>query len=203
MSHREPRSDGADRARRRPAIAIALALAAAGAAWPGCAGSLNTSTRVGGAVTLGTLAPPDAVLHPRESYPPPPGPSLRGISRANWSEQVFLVPVDGAEHYAASSVHPRCTDQNLRQGAGFPTEHSTLESTTPASAFQQTLEAIAEPFYCGLDIVMALPRAVFDPPWTVQRSPRRALERAPAYDRPPVVPIDSIPSAADPEAPRP
>lgn len=145
----------------------------------GCQGPRNDGLTIGRSVEISTLAPTERVSLPRTDYDEHPTPSLRGVSRANWEPTAFTVPVDGVEHYAAFGVHPDFTDRTARQGGGHPTEQSALELSDEAGAGQQALEALAAPFYSGLDILMAVPRWVFHPPWTVMRSPRDAYERAP------------------------
>lgn len=145
----------------------------------GCAGSLNEEMTIGHSVELSTLTPDDRLPKPRANYEQTPPPSLIGISRDNWAPISFNVPVESVDHYATSSVQATFNDDNLRQSGAYPTEASVLEQTSGHGVAMQTLEGVASPFYSALDILMAFPRGIVEPPWAVQHSPRTGIQRTP------------------------
>jgi hypothetical protein len=170
---------------------LLLAMAVLPLAWLGaCAGPLNHESSIGQpndpehGVELGTINPDaprpyaDQGLYDESPWKRPAG-SLTGIDRDNWSEQTFLVPVDGTSHQPTYSVHPDYANELARERGLYPDETTCLDLRSDHSNELQALEAVAAPVYSGLDIVLWIPRAVLVPPWSTVQSPGAAYERRP------------------------
>ena len=162
------------------ALAVLLAGGLAGGLLAGCDYSLNTDLTVGGELVPPALVPmpalPDAGTLPAVSPAPPS--SVVAVTRDNWADTEFIVPIAWVEHRAVTGVHPRFTSPAVR-GVTYPTEATVLNGDLEERVAQQALEGIAAPVYSGLDLLMAIPRMFVAYPWEEMRSPREAYERAP------------------------
>jgi hypothetical protein len=156
-----------------------------------CAGPLNHESSIGEpgdpqrGVELGSINPEaqrestQGGLYDGSPWRHDGSGSLKGIDRDNWTEQAFLVPTDGTSHQPTYSVHPDYSNGLARERGLYPDQTTCLDLRSDTSHRDQALEAVAAPFYSGLDIVMWLPRAAMTPPWATVQSPGTAYERSP------------------------
>jgi len=153
-----------------------------------CAGPLNHESSIGdpenGGVELGTINPdvprPHAQggLYDGSPWNRPAG-SLTGIDRDNWAQQDFVVPIDGTSHQPTYSVHPDFANGLARERGLYPDTTTCLDLRGDNTHELQAFEAIAAPFYSGLDIALWIPRALLAPPGSTVQSPSTAYERSP------------------------
>ncbi|MBX3357749.1 MAG: hypothetical protein KF745_04905 [Phycisphaeraceae bacterium] len=147
-----------------------------------CVDNQNNDLTIGSAPDRVTLPALETRANLASAQPPideAPPPSVVGVMRDNWQRVTFKVPIEYVSHQATSATNPTYTDENARQLGQYPTEASCVERPTSRSYGDEAWEGLAAPFYCGLDVVMALPRMFVAPPWTLQRSPGTAYERRP------------------------
>ena len=179
-----------------------------------CAGPLNHESSVGdpehGGYELGSINP-DATrqfaqggLYDGSPWDRPAG-SITGIERDNWGQQDFTVPVDGTSHQPTYSVHPDYANELARERGLYPDTMTCLDLRGENTNGRQALEAVAAPFYSGLDMVLWIPRAFLAPPGSTVQSPGVAYERAPRLSetwvttRPPATQPDVVEPAPTPE----
>ncbi len=105
--------------------------------------------------------------------------SLTGIDRDNWAQQDFLVPIDGTSHQPTYSVHQDFAHELPRERGLYPDATTALDLRGEETGELQALEALAAPFYCGLDMVLWIPRAILVPPGSTLQSPGAFHERTP------------------------
>lgn len=111
--------------------------------------------------------------------PPKPEPSVVSVSRENWEVLAYPIPSDRVEHQPIYTWNPHETTEPARNVGKFPTALSALELSAPTSEDMQILEAVEAPLVALSDIVLFLPRAVFDRPWQTTRTGLMPYRRAP------------------------
>lgn len=160
-------------------ISTAITIAGAGALLTGCQG-LNRSPQPGPHVLMDTLRP-TADFYERVDKPlEHSGASLAGLSRDNWADTTFYVPVSGIEHKPTYTTDkPRRTDSTARQRGEYPSQRTVVEGSTEDSSGDQAVEALLAPVRAGFDIVMMIPKMVVTPPDRTVSSPRVGYERRP------------------------
>lgn len=153
-----------------------------------CAGPLNHESSVGdpaqGGYTLGSIeqdmSAPYLQRGLREGSPwAMQERSIQGIERGNWAEQDFNVPIDGTSHQPTYSVHPDYANALARERGLYPDAMTCLDLRGENTNKMQALEAVAAPFYSGLDIALWIPRALLVHPGSTVQSPANAYERSP------------------------
>jgi hypothetical protein len=175
---------------RRPWIILsALAMA-------GCVNSRNDRMAVGEDLRLEAIS-----AQPR---PAPPSaseqvlaPSLTGISRANWSKTLILVPVDGTVHYPIYARRVFWADQTARQRGEYPTAYNSLEMIE-GSETSQDYEALNNQARAVLDLLFMVPRMIAWAPWRDRRSPDESYQRYNHPERPEVTPVAGEPQSVTP-----
>lgn len=154
----------------------------AGLALQGC-GDLNADMSLTEGLTLEAISPERTP----PAYPPisrsgSDAPSLKSgtLDRSHWAIRRVVAPVSGVEHRPIYATGPTYADETPRQAGQFPTIYSALELGTAEWAWNEAFEAMAWPFWAGLDIALMPARAVMQPPWAVVESPLAPYQRAPA-----------------------
>jgi len=106
------------------------------------------------------------------------GPSLTGMSRADWAPATVLVPVDGVAALRTYAPRHHWTDETARQRGDYPTAVTALE-LDGATYWTQVAEGGAAPFLAFAD-AFALPfRMVMAAPWREVRTIPEPYWRAP------------------------
>jgi hypothetical protein len=161
-------------------VVIGLALVAA-LGLPACR-DLNSDLALSEGVTLEALSPDRTTpAYPLISRVVTDGPSLQPstMDRSHWTTRRIVVPVSGVEHRPIYATGPTYADETPRQAGQFPTIYSALDLGTTESAWNEGFEAMAWPFWAGLDIALMPARAAVQPPWTTVESPLTRYQRAP------------------------
>jgi hypothetical protein len=147
----------------------------------GCA-ELNSDMSLGNGQTV------EAISADRTPPPYPPlsksgndSPSLQAgtMGRSHWAIRRVVVPVSGVEHRPIYATGPTYADETARERGEFPSIYSALQLGGAESAWDQVFEAMAWPFWAGLDVALMPARAVVQPPWETIESPLVRHERAP------------------------
>lgn len=166
--------------RRRRRLPMVLPFAAAAIA--GCTHSvsdLNDGLSVGdGAVAEGRARGPvyrPPTLDPDFGRPQtepaagasgPPAPTTLTIDRGNWEITRIEVPNDRAAHQPIYTRSLLANDEVARNRGTYPTAMSASQHSHRTSSDAQILEAAMAPAAAAADIVLFLPRAIINPPWT-------------------------------------
>jgi hypothetical protein len=148
-----------------------------------------------------------------EAPPTPDAPSLTGLSRANWSPSILLVPVDTTAATRTYAVNRMWTDATARQRGQMATPISALELSGDSHK-DQVEEAVMSFPLALLGGFLIIPRMVTHYPWTEVRYFPQDYWRAPAstlrkpmvvYTAPPAPPPEvapaPTPATVRPEAP--
>lgn len=145
----------------------------------GCTG-LNLNPQPGPHAELDTLQP-TADFYTRVDKPlDQSGSSLAGISRDNWHETTFYVPIKGVEHKPTyTNDLPKRTMSTARQRGEFPAQSTVVEGTDFDSTGAQAEEAALGPFRAAWDVIWLLPKMIVTPPDRTVSSPRDGYERGP------------------------
>lgn len=178
--------------------ALGAALITAGMALSGPAGCTapnNTRATLGESTRLSTFTPAAELPKPTTSSEP-----LTSASREHWAPMVVIVPVDPVHHRPNYRVDARCAQSQARQRGEYPTVATATELCDEDSCCGQTLEGFASPFYAALDIVLWIPRAFGQGPFTRATSPQTGYERSPR--RTPAT-TEASATTTGPEAPMP
>jgi len=105
------------------------------------------------------------------------GPSLTGLSRANWGRQAFLVPVDGTAG-TTTYAPPRATLRTTaRQRGQFPTAISSLDTEDGFTTAQWAEAGMSAP-RAAWDFILIGPRMFMTTPWREVRGPQMSYWRA-------------------------
>jgi hypothetical protein len=141
---------------------------------------LNLSPQPGPHADLDTVEP-TADFYARVDKPlQQSGSSLAGMSRDNWHETTFYVPIKGVEHKPTyTNELPKRTDSTARQRGEYPAQATAVEGTDFDSTGAQAEEAALGPFRAGWDIIWMIPKMVVTPPDRTVSSPRDGYERGP------------------------
>lgn len=147
----------------------------------GCQG-LNLSPQPGPHVELDTLRP-TADFYARVDQPLlQSGSSLAGLSRENWKETTFYVPVSGVEHKPVYTMYlPKLTDSTARQRGEYPSQATVVEGTDMDSTLAQALEGVLAPVRAGWEMGWILPKMIVTPPDSTVSSPRDGYQRGPHH----------------------
>lgn len=146
----------------------------------GCSKGVNLDSQPGPHVKLDTLRP-TADFYERVDKPlVQSGSSLAGLSRENWAQTTFYVPISGTEHKPTYTTDkPHRTDSTARQRGEFPTQLSAAQNSDYDSSGEQAIEGLLAPLRAGWDIVWMVPKMVATPPGRTVSSPRVEYERGP------------------------
>jgi hypothetical protein len=196
---------------RQASLATSLVFASAiVVALSGCCTSINSelgpSSPNGPQVVIDTLAPTTMAKArdraPAKSEPGVPAPSVISVSRENWKETPFAVPVSGVQHHPIyTDDKPHFARDTARSRGEYPTQLTALEVSTQKGNGDMAWEALAAPVRAGWDIVRMPVWAFRKAPWSVQQSP---IDKQP-YARGPVLtrkePITGSPIPTQPPEP--
>ncbi|MCA3005732.1 MAG: hypothetical protein LW650_05200 [Planctomycetaceae bacterium] len=203
----------------RPLPMVHCLLCVGGVMLAGCAGPLNHQPELGGTVTAdglsGTAFNPDSValesfsegFRPGSGSLPPldrttgDQPSISSLERTNWPMVRFLVPVDGTQHQPTYASGPSYDRSTHRARGEFPTvDTAAVAHPNDAGREAQIWEAMAWPFWAGLDVALLLPRMLYTAPGSTVRSPLVTPARSVPGDAPPmlIAPIEPSLQATDP-----
>jgi len=109
------------------------------------------------------------------------GRTLDGLDRRHWSVTTVLIPAGQVEHQPTYFEPAHLAKGTARAEELPPTTDTVLEG--PSDGDSLLLEAAAAPFVFAGEMVILPVRAIFDPPWSVHRSPRTTPQTAtPAPD---------------------
>ncbi len=128
------------------------------AALGGCATIDNDRLSVAGADLPAFAGPGSPRNEPlREAT----GPSLSGVDRSNWALNTIAVPSDGTRH------HPRLSRTGPRYDRSLPRNRGLSPTATTAADLgsapgPQVWEGWSAPAWAGMDVLLAIPRAVRD-----------------------------------------
>jgi hypothetical protein len=144
----------------------------------GCISTQNDRITIGQTVRLEGFA---ASPVPPAAGTIPPGeqvqvPSITSLDRSNWQTTPIFVPVDGTAHNPTYAKRVLVTDLTRRQQRRYPTAQSGLE-LYGGSERQQQVEALYNDGMAGLDILLLLPRMVWNRPWQTRWSPDESFQR--------------------------
>lgn len=131
-----------------------LALLLVGCA-TGCADRQVEDLRLGGVVPIPAVT----------EVPTPPlddKPSVEGVTRENWADQVVLVPVDEPVRPPGFAWNAGFHDPDRRQRGAYPTPDSAVEPARPSA--DQALRDLSNPFYAAAGLV-TLPVRLVTGPW--------------------------------------
>jgi len=138
------------------------------------------SGMTGAQVKLDTLNPTSAAVERERNPYTGPSPSVISLSRDNWQETNFDVPVSGVRHHPHyTDDKPRFARQTARARGEYPGRTSSLETWSDQSSRSQALEGLAAPIRAGWDIIRFPVWAFRKAPWSVMESPREAYQRGP------------------------
>lgn len=104
--------------------------------------------------------------------------SITGLSRASWSRQSIVVPVEGTYALRRYARSYQITETTARQRGDFPTPLSSLE-LTGGTRDDQALEILAAGPYAFYEGVVLIPRLFFVPPCEEVRATPQDHWRAP------------------------
>ncbi|HEX2837394.1 MAG TPA: hypothetical protein VHN77_04625 [Phycisphaerales bacterium] len=155
-------------------------LCTAGALLAGCRADGNDRS------ALGTPGSPNAVvlsnIHGAGTRSETPRrddtPSIAGLSRAAWSRQSIVVPVEGTYAMRRYARSYQITDTTARQRGDFPTPLSSLE-LTGGTRDDQAVEILAAGPYAFYEGLVLIPRLFFVPPCEEVRATPQEHWRAP------------------------
>lgn len=198
----------------------------------GCAGPLNTESKIGTgsqawtppSIGESSLNTPNPEVLGATTYADAPVYTATGIvtvpdaersvltlDRTNWEDSVVAVPNDLTAH------QPRFTNnilvpENTRRARGqFPSAQSALDTGTSQGNDLQAQEALFAPFAAAGDVVLFIPRFVAESrPYRPTRTGTTPYQRAPVQNTvvlPPVTPVgparSPLPGPQSPPAPTP
>lgn len=104
------------------------------------------------------------------------GPSVLGVSRANWADRVFLVEPAAVEHYPTyTALGPMSADATEAQRGCDPTAAGSFAAETDAGA--QRGDGVAAPFIAGWEVLRMPVAMIARWPGSVTR------DGSPVYDR--------------------
>lgn len=132
-------------------------------------------------------APPSGIV----MLAPVPPPSVVALNREDWDRTVLLVPVDQTYHAPTYAIRLDHLPRSERAPYAYPTPIEA--ATVPEGGIKgQVVETLVTPALAVGNAALIVPWAFFQPPWSVQTSPRIEYER---YWRDPLeVPFELVPS---------
>ncbi|MEL6329378.1 MAG: hypothetical protein AAFR38_06920 [Planctomycetota bacterium] len=154
-----------------------LLIVCVGLSLVGCAGQKNDRPVLGGRVVVPALdtGSEGAPLTDPEDWGGP-GEATTTVSRAGWSRQEFLVPVDGTAHGPTWATRLVLADGRIERSGGlYPSPESALDLKTNARAAAS--EGIVTPMIALGDVALMPVRLFVSPLWGEQRSPRVVYKR--------------------------
>ncbi|MGD9689199.1 MAG: hypothetical protein AB7K52_00380 [Phycisphaerales bacterium] len=159
-------------------LVMGILLAAGGS---GCE-KLNRGPAISDEYSLEAIAPARnarsfARLEAGESDPP----SLAAgtLDRSAWTIRRVVVPAGVTQNRPTYATGPTYAQSTARQRGEYPTIDSALDLGTHESAWSEVYEALAWPFWAGLDVALMPARMIAQPPWETVNSPDWPHERAP------------------------
>lgn len=137
----------------------------------------NDRNELGNVVSLPALS--------AESMPsdvrPDDASSLTSLDRSGWSKTVILVPVHGIAHGPTYTTEHLSTKATARQRGEPPTALTALELEGD-TCWTQVADAAEAPFVSMWDLLLLLPRAVVERPWTEVRGDQQPYWRSSVWD---------------------
>ena len=114
--------------------------------------------------------------------------SIRSLDRGEWPFVVYTSPYSTVSHPASYSSVYTITESNLRQRGGYPLQVTATDTTNASGRKQQVLEAIANPFFAGIDLLFIPWKMTERLPWEADQSLAGPRIRGPRYG------LDSTPA---------
>ncbi len=141
--------------------------------------SYNRELTLGNRVELEAVTPgvPRGLAAPLPERPDRPSLNPATLDRADWSQRLVLVPIDGTTHRPNYSDRLEAANLIARDRGEFPTIDSAIDTSVQGSATQKIVEGVRGPFHSAVSLALMPIHMFQEPPFDPVSSPQTPKPR--------------------------